>query len=167
MFTKTLFTKTFMTDINRSLNYNNFLAPAIAIAGLWVAASLNAADMPNACPVDGCEVSILSVDPAGDELVLMLEANFTPDNARNHLHMWWGGQYTVEQVGRNAKSEFGVEQGKWHRHDSYPEYTTTGAASVAVRDGASTLCVTAADRDHNVLDAELFHCVDVSKYLPG
>jgi hypothetical protein len=156
-----------ITNIDRYLSCNKLLAPAVIVAGLWTVASLNAADMPNACPVDGCEVTIVSVDPAeGDELLLMLEANFTPDNARNHLHMWWGEQYNVKQVGRNAKSEFGVEQGKWHRHDSYPEYTTTGAASVTVRDGSSTLCVTAADRDHNVLDAELFHCVDVSKYLP-
>lgn len=156
-----------IASIKRLTKYNMYFAPALAMVGLWSVASINAADMPNACPVDGCEVKILSVDPAGEELVLMLEANFTPDNARNHLHMWWGEQYTVKQVGRNAKSEFGEEQGKWHRHDSYPEYTTTGAASVAVRDGSSTLCVTAADRDHNVLDAELFHCVDVSKYVSG
>ncbi len=49
-----------------------------------------AAEMPNACPVDGCLVSIVSVEKSGDELQVTLEANYTPDNARNHLHMWWG-----------------------------------------------------------------------------
>lgn len=138
---------------------------ALALVSLHFSASSSAADMPNACPVDGCEVEITEVAKDGDELMITLEANFTPDNARNHLHMWWGEQYDVKQVGRNAKSEFGVEQGKWHRHDSYPNYMTTGAVSVAVREEATTLCVTAADRDHNVLDAELFHCMDVSAHL--
>lgn len=126
---------------------------------------LSAADMPNACPVDGCLVSIVSVEPKDGELAITFEANFTPDNARNHLHVWWGEQYTTAQVGRNAQSEHGVTQGKWHRHDDYPQYVTTGAASLSVRDGATTLCVTAADRGHNVLDADLFECMDVSQHL--
>lgn len=123
---------------------------------------IQAADMPNSCPVDGCLVTITAVEPDGDELAVTMEANFKPDNARNHLHMWWGEQFSVKQVGRNALSEHGVEQGTWHRFDDYPLYITTGAASTTVRDGATTLCVTAADRGHNVLDAELFHCMDVS-----
>ncbi len=141
-----------------------------AMAGVFVVALLAslpspAAEMPNSCPVDGCLVSITSVEKSGDELQVTLEANYTPDNARNHLHMWWGEQYNSRQVGRNALSEHGVEQGKWHRHDDYPIYITTGAASTAVRDGATSLCVTAADRGHNVLDAELFDCMDVSQFL--
>jgi hypothetical protein len=124
-----------------------------------------AAEMANSCPVDGCLVTITSVEKAGEELSVTLEANYQPDNARNHLHMWWGEQYEVRQVGRNASSEHGVEQGKWHRHDDYPVYITSGAASIAVRDGSTTLCVTAADRGHNVIDAEQFHCMDVSQHL--
>lgn len=126
---------------------------------------INAADMPNSCPVDGCLVTITAVEKSDNELAVTLEANYTPDNTRNHLHMWWGEQYTSQQVGRNALSEYGAEQGKWHRHDDYPLYITTGAASTAVREGATTLCVTAADRGHNVLDADLFHCMDVSEFL--
>ena len=127
--------------------------------------SVSAADMPNTCPVDGCEVSILSIEKSENELKLTLESNFTPDNSKNHFHMWWGEQYKPEQVGSNAKSEYNVEQGKWHRHDDYPVYTTTGSASVEVREGATTLCITAADGDHNVLDPQNFHCMDVSEYL--
>ncbi len=136
------------------------------IAGMLPLASAGAAGMPNACPVDGCEVTIASVRPAGDELEMTFKANFTPDVAKNHLHVWWGEKYAVRQVGRNARSEFGVAQGKWHRHDDYPVYVTTGAASVKARDGATTLCVTAADRGHNVLDPELHDCVDVGDLLP-
>lgn len=122
-------------------------------------------DMPNACPIDGCMVKIVAVAKAGDELELTFDANFKPDVTKNHFHVWWGEQYTVKQVGRNAKSAHGVEQGRWHRHDDYPKYVTKSAASTSMRDGATTLCVTAADRGHNVLDATLYQCVDVSSYL--
>lgn len=140
----------------------------VALLGVAAAGSAwqaLAADMPNACPVDGCVVTIISTEKAGEEIAVVLEANFTPDNAKNHLHMWWGEQYTSQQVGRNAISEHDVEQGKWHRHDDYPSYVTTGAASTSIREGSTTLCVTAADRDHNVIDADVFHCMDVSDYL--
>ena len=137
----------------------------IAAAALIGTGQANASEqMANACPVDGCEVKILAVKPAGEELMLTFKANFMPDVSKNHLHVWWGEQYDVKQVGRNAKA-FGVEKGKWHRHDDYPDYTTTGAASTSIRDGAVTVCVTAADRNHNVLDANLYHCVDASDHL--
>lgn len=142
------------------------MALGVLAVGLYASAlPVTAADKANSCPVDGCLVEITAVEKSGDELVVTLDANFGPDNARNHLHMWWGEQYDVTQVGRNAQSEHSVEQGKWHRHDDYPQYTTSGAASTTVRDGATTLCVTAADRDHNVIDATLFSCVDVSAQL--
>ena len=121
--------------------------------------------MPNACPVDGCEVKIVDVKKDGDELQITFEANFSPDLSKNHVHIWWGEQYTVKQVGRNAEPEFGVTQGKWHLTDNYPVYVTQGAASVGARGDAKTLCVSAADRDHNILDANAFHCVDVSQQL--
>jgi len=124
-----------------------------------------AAQMPNACPIDGCVVEIVAIAKAGEELELTFEANFRPDVTKNHFHVWWGEVYTVEQVGRNAKSTYGVEQGRWHRHDDYPKYVTKNAASASMRNGTSTLCVTAADRGHNVLDASLYQCVDASPYL--
>ena len=142
-------------------------AASTGFAALLPLATAVAAEMPNACPVDGCEVTIASIRPAGDELEMTFKANFTPDVAKNHLHVWWGEKYAVRQVGRNARSEFGVAQGKWHRHDDYPVYVTTGAASVKARDGATTLCVTAADRGHNVLDPELYDCKAVGDLLPG
>lgn len=121
--------------------------------------------LPNACPVDGCEVKIAQVKRSGDELALTFEANFTPDVSKNHFHVWWGENFTVKQVSRNAETVHGVTQGRWHRHDDYPTYVTTGAASTGVRGSAKTVCVTAADRDHNVLNVDLYHCVDASQHL--
>lgn len=139
-------------------------ALCIAAIGCSTGGAL-AADMPNACPVDGCQVKIEVVKKSGSELELTLKANFTPDVSKNHVHVWWGEKYTVKQVGRNAVPVHGVKQGRWHRHDDYPKYVTTGAASTNARENAKTLCVTAADRGHNVLDAKLYHCVDVSSNL--
>ena len=121
--------------------------------------------MPNACPVDGCDIKIKDVKPSGEELEVVFEANFTPDVSKNHIHVWWGEKYTVEQSGRGAKPVFGVEKGAWHRHDEYPVYVTQGAASTTVREGAVTLCVSAADRDHYILDVKAYHCVDVGDHL--
>lgn len=147
-------------NLRRMLGYASITFTAMIGSG-----QANATEqMANACPVDGCEVKILAVKPAGAELTLTFKANFMPDVSKNHLHVWWGEQYDVKQVGRNAKA-FGVEKGKWHRHDDYPDYTTTGAASTTIREGAVTVCVTAADRNHNVLDASLYHCVDASNHL--
>jgi hypothetical protein len=140
--------------------YVQILAAILIPAGHVLAAE----PMANACPVDGCEVKILEVKQAGDELTITFKANFMPDVSKNHLHNWWGESFDVKQVGRNAGT-FGVEKGKWHRHDDYPNYTTTGAASTSIRGGAVTVCVTAADRNHNVLDATLYHCVDASRHL--
>lgn len=123
------------------------------------------AAMPNACPVDGCDVKILEVARSGDELELTFKANFTPDVSKNHFHVWWGDNFTVEQVGRNAQTVYGVEQGRWHRHADYPTYITQGAASTGVRGDAVTICVSAADRNHNILDVKVFDCVDVSDKL--
>lgn len=129
------------------------------------AGAMAAETMPNACPVDGCVVTITEVKSAGDELQITFDSNFTPDVSKNHFHVWWGENFTVEQVGRNAEPDHGVAQGRWHRHADHPVYTTQGAASVSERGEATTVCVTAADRDHNVLDVSAYHCVDASSEL--
>ena len=127
--------------------------------------ALAAEPLPNACPVDGCEVKIAGVKRFGDELKLTFESNFSPDVSKNHFHVWWGEKYTVKQVGRNAETVHGVTQGRWHRHDEYPTYVTKGAASTGVRGEAVTICVSAADRNHNILDVQIYHCVDASSHL--
>jgi len=122
-------------------------------------------DPPNACPVDGCAVTIAGVTKAGEEIELTFSSNFTPDVSKNHFHVWWGKKFTIEQAGRGAKPVYGVTKGEWHRHDDYPKYVTQGAASRSVRDGTTELCVSAADRDHNIIDIKAYHCVDVSDHL--
>lgn len=117
----------------------------------------------NGCPADGCEVRIADVSQSGDELAVTFDANFLPDVSRNHIHIYWD-TYSADQVSSDAESR-GVTQGDWHPTDAYPNYTTDSAASVANRGDSTTLCVTAADRDHAVMDSSLEHCVDVSSEL--
>jgi hypothetical protein len=141
---------------------------AVFAASLAVVASVGAIaqeNLPNACPVDGCAVTIAGVSKAGDELAVTFEANFMPDVSRNHIHIWWGELYSVEQVSNNAEPTYGVKQGDWHPTDEYPAYTTQSVASVSVRNGAHTLCVSAADRNHDILDPKVYHCVDVGEHL--
>lgn len=117
----------------------------------------------NACPPDGCRVTIDAVDAAGEELELAWTANFLPDTSQNHVHVYWD-TFTAAQVSDDA-TDRGVEQGEWHLTDAYPTYVTESAASVQERGESTTICVTAADRDHNVLDDELYDCVDVADLL--
>lgn len=136
------------------------------LAASMYATSISAArTLPNACPVDGCVVEVSAVESAGKELKLTFQANFTPDVAKNHFHVWWGENFTVKQVGRSAVTEHGVKQGKWHRHADHPTYITTGAASTGVRGKATTICVSAADRNHNILDVAIYHCKDADSHL--
>lgn len=114
----------------------------------------------NACPPEGCEITIEAVQTEGDELAVTFAANFEPDLSRNHIHIYWD-IYTAEQVSSDAEAR-GVEQGDWHPTDAYPNYVTESGASVANRGDSTTLCVTAADRDHAVLDSSIVDCFDVS-----
>ena len=154
----------YVTDLNRWSWMGLTMAGAIAAS---VSASPSRADdaMPNACPVDGCTVKIIGVKKAGSELELTFEANYSPDMSKNHIHVWWGENYKVEQVTSNAETVYHVKQGEWHPTSDYPVYITTSAASTSVRGSAKTLCVSPADRDHNILDVKVFQCLDVGEYL--
>lgn len=140
---------------------------ALALLTVAVGAGRVAAQdaLPNACPVDGCEVKIAEVKRAGDELELKFEANFTPDFSKNHIHVWWGDNFTVQQVSNNAETVHHVKQGEWHPTADYPTYMTQSAVSLAVRGSSTQVCVSAADRNHDILDIKLLHCVDVSSSL--
>ncbi len=135
----------------------------IAALGLTVSSTaLKAADLPNACPVDGCVVTIAEAKIVKGEISLKLDANFQPDMAKNHLHIWWGDNFSFMQVSGNAETTHNVKQGAWHPTDIFPEYTTQGAVSVENRAGSNTLCVGAADRNHDVIDVNAYHCIDIS-----
>lgn len=124
-----------------------------------------AEEMTNACPVDGCEVGIVEAKKSGSEITLTLKANIKPDMSKNHIHVWWGENYKIEQVTGNAETDYKVKQGEWHPTDDYPTYVTQSAASTSVRGTATTLCVSVSDGNHNILDIKKLHCVDVSGQL--
>jgi hypothetical protein len=125
--------------------------------------SSNSSTGENACPVEGCEVTITDVVAEGDELKVTWDANFAPDASRNHIHVYWD-TYTAEQVSNDAATR-GVEQGEWVPTDAYPDFVTEGAVSVSTRAESTTLCVTAGDADHNVIDASIQDCREVADIL--
>jgi hypothetical protein len=117
----------------------------------------------NACPVDGCAITILDAQRVGKEIRLKWKANYAPDFSKNHIHVYWD-IYTADQVSNDA-ADRGVKQGEWVPTGDYPVYITSGAVSTAKRKGSTKICVTAGDRDHNVIDASIVNCRDVSNLL--
>lgn len=117
----------------------------------------------NACPADGCRITIVDVTSEGDELAITWEANFAPDASRNHIHVYWD-TFTAEQVSSDAEAQ-GTTQGEWVPTDAYPRFVTESEVSVANRGESTTVCVTAGNRDHAVLDSAIFDCRDVSGQL--
>jgi carbohydrate-selective porin OprB len=117
----------------------------------------------NACPVEGCKVVITDAQAEGQEIRLTWSANWGPDFSKNHIHVYWDN-YTADQVSNDAAAR-GVVQGEWVPTGDYPQYVTEGAVSTSVRGNSHTVCVTAGDRDHNVIDSSLVNCRDVSALL--
>jgi hypothetical protein len=99
----------------------------------------------------------------GQKVRLTWKTNFKPDFSKNHVHVFWN-IYTADQVSNDAKAR-GVVQGEWVPTDDYPAYVTGGAVSTAKRGKSTTLCVTAGDRLHNVIDSSIVDCRDVTKQL--
>ncbi|MGB5757791.1 MAG: hypothetical protein WBM50_12820 [Acidimicrobiales bacterium] len=120
-------------------------------------------DLQNACPAEGCIVDFADVAASDDEIEVTWKLNFDPDINNNHIHIYWDN-FTAAQVSNDA-TERGVEQGEWVPTDLGPSYVTDGAASTSVRGESTTLCLVAADRDHNVIDEETEICRDVSELL--
>lgn len=113
----------------------------------------------NACPAEGCSITITDVQKSGDELEITWDANFLPDVSKNHIHVYWD-IFTAEEVSSDAEAN-GFTQGDWSPTGEYPTYVTESGASVANRGTSTTLCVTAANRDHAVLDPSFVNCRDV------
>jgi hypothetical protein len=109
------------------------------------------------------QIKIVDATRQGDEIAITWEPNFVPDVSRNHIHVYWD-RYTADQVSSDAESR-GVSQGEWVPTDVVPTYVTGSAVSVATRGDSTTICVTAGDRDHVVIDAALVDCRDVADLL--
>ena len=125
--------------------------------------STSTASLANACPVDGCRIEITKVEKSGTELRVTWTANFTPNFSKNHVHVYWD-KYTADQVSNDAKAR-GVVQGEWVPTDAYPVYVTGDVVSTTKRGTSTKLCVTAGDRDHNVIDSSIVNCRDVANLL--
>lgn len=117
----------------------------------------------NACPEDGCTITIDDIATSGDELTITWSTNFAPDVARNHVHVYWDN-FTAAEVSSDAAAN-GLEQGKWVPTDASPEFVTEGAVSMAERGESTTVCVTAADREHAVMDTALVDCRDIGDLI--
>lgn len=117
----------------------------------------------NACPAEGCQIGFADIAASGDELEVTWELNFDPDINNNHIHIYWDN-FSAAQVSNDA-TDRGVDQGEWVPTDQGPTYVTDGAVSTSVRGESTTLCLVAADRDHNVIDETTEVCQDVSELL--
>lgn len=127
------------------------------------AAAVGDAPTQNACPSDGCEVTITDVAAEGDELLVTFSANFLPDISNNHIHIYWD-TFTAGEVSNDAEAR-GLTQGDWVPTDAFPAFVTQDAVSVAAAGDSTTICVTSGDRDHNTIDDEVFDCRDVGDLL--
>jgi hypothetical protein len=148
------------------------IVPALLVSGCGssngdqpaaTAASPTDASLPNACPVDGCQITITDVRAEGDELRLTWTANYSPDFSKNHIHVYWD-TYTADQVTNDAAAR-GTTQGEWVPTADFPEFLTEGPVSTSARGTSTTICVTAGDRDHNVIDSSIVNCRDVADLL--
>lgn len=139
---------------------------AVVLGALTLANMAFAADS-STCPQEGCRVKITEIKSAGSELRLTFEANFKPKMPGTHIHVWWGENFTIEQVGLNAQTKYGVPTGEWDYTDDYPDHSTHGPSSTHARSDAHTLCVSAADNNHNIVDISKFYCLDAKNFLPG
>lgn len=122
-----------------------------------------ATPVANACPAEGCTITITETGKEGSEIAVTWEANFVPDVSKNHIHIFWD-IYTADQVSGDAEAR-GVKQGEWVPTDVVPTYVTESAVSVTNRGDSTVLCATAGDRDHVVIDSSIVDCQDVSDLL--
>ncbi len=125
--------------------------------------STSASPVANACPVDGCRITFIDAAKEGNEIKVTWETNYVPDMSKNHIHIYWD-IYTADQVTGDAEAR-GEKQGEWVPTDDVPTYVTGSAVSVKHRGESTTLCATAGDRDHIVIDSSIVDCIDVSNLL--
>lgn len=117
----------------------------------------------NLCPDRGCRVEISEAERQEGELQLTFEANFAPDLARNHFHVYWDN-FSAQQVSSDAGARFGVRRGDWSEAEENP-FTTNGATSVTARGNSMIICVTAADLNHSVIDPQYSDCFNVGELI--
>ena len=138
-------------------------APATTVVAA-APADAGASSKGNACPVEGCLVEVTAAEKSGTELSLTFTANFDPDVSRNHIHVYWD-HFTAAQVSNNAESTGGVAKGSWIPTKVVNGFVTQGAVSLQERLKSTKVCVTAGDRNHDVIDVKKFTCRDVTSLV--
>lgn len=120
-------------------------------------------DLTNDCTDDGCLARIIRAEANGDEVVLTFDANFQPDGAGNHFHIYWDN-WDAEEVSASYP-----DPGTWAARAEYPDYDTglDPATSTAgdARGDSDTLCVTPADASHVVIDPDVSDCWDLGDLI--
>jgi hypothetical protein len=108
---------------------------------------------PVACDGGLCiEIDDIVLD-GGELLITWTADGFVPDTAATHAHFYWG-VYEAEQVGTNA-----TDRAPWELTDDQP-FVPGGELQLANRPaGADSVCVTAADSAHAVIEPANHHCV--------
>jgi hypothetical protein len=154
-----------MKSFFRFSPFFKLLLLSVATSTLMMPVVGYAQNLSNACPVDGCVVKIKSIALSDGEVKIEFEANFLPSMSKNHLHVWWGENFDIKQVTSDAESEYGMTHGSWHPTDEYPFYTTRKAVSLKSRGEAVTICVTASDRSHIILNPEEKNCKSIANLL--
>jgi len=110
---------------------------------------------PAACDGGLCiQIDDVTVD-GGDLLITWTADGFVPDTAATHAHFYWG-IYDAAQVGTNA-----TDRAPWELTDAQP-FVPGGEMQLVNRpDGADTVCVTAADGEHAVIEPANHSCFPI------
>ncbi|MFO7959554.1 MAG: Hsp70 family protein [Nitriliruptoraceae bacterium] len=108
---------------------------------------------PAACDGGSCiTIDDIALD-SGELLITWTADGFVPDTSATHAHFYWG-IYDAAQVGTNA-----ADRSPWELTDAQP-FVPGGELQLANRPaGADTVCVTAADGEHAVIEPANHHCV--------
>ena len=84
--------------------------------------------------------------------------NFTPSLQSFHAHFFWD-TISPKQAGTNAATKYGATVGTWELTDKQP-FRSEGELRVANRPAAAKqVCVTVADVNHALVDADVFDCI--------
>ena len=65
----------------------------------------------------------------------------------------------------NDAAARGEVQGEWVPTDDDPVFVTGDVVSTTKRGSSTKVCVTAGDRDHNVIESSIVNCRDVADLL--
>jgi hypothetical protein len=104
-------------------------------------------------------INMRTIAISGQSIVIEWDAlNFTPSLQGFHAHFFWD-TISPKQAGTNAATKYGATVGTWELTDKQP-FRSEGELRVANRPAAAKqVCVTVADVNHALVDADVFDCI--------